>query len=109
MKVYINTEKSYSNLVYLGSFDWKDFKTKEVKGTKILCGNLDNFEQLEVRMDIKREDIDNKFKKNDKIVFNDLMVNFWSMNDKSGYTFSADSIEGLSPIKLKEVKINEAE
>lgn len=92
MKIYVDTNKSYNDLIFLKAIEWKDFKTKEEKGTKIICGDLTSFEQIEVRVKDNKENILSQFKQNERIKFNNLLANYWQMNGKSGVVLSADEV-----------------
>lgn len=87
-------ENTFENSTLITVMDWIDFKTKEVKGVKVVCGNLETFEKFEVRIkDFKKEDIQGAIERGDKVKFIDPSISTWFMNGKAGATVSAVAVE----------------
>lgn len=91
MKMYIDIEKTFGKLIYLGVKDWKDFNNKnEIKGVKITCVSTATYEKIEIRMkDITKDDFKNIKSKSEFPELEEMIANYWQFNGKSGITLTA--------------------
>lgn len=88
MKLQINIKETFGQLIYLRTRDWIDFKTKEIKGQIITVGSAATFEKIEIRAKNQTKEMMSKYKENQALTLETIEANFWTMNGKSGLTFS---------------------
>ena len=93
MKLQINIKETFGQLIYLRTRDWLDFKTKEIKGQIITVGSAATFEKIEIRAKNQTKKMMSKYKVNQALNLDTIEANFWTMNGKSGLTFSMPKIK----------------
>lgn len=98
MKLFIDEEKTFGELVFISMKDWQDYETKVVKGKIVTAGITSTFE----RINVKIENIGESYKSEDyvklsAITFDNLTATTWEMNGKSGISYKADNFK----LKLK--------
>lgn len=92
MKMFIDTKKTYGDLLFISLDELRDYKTKEPNGVVINAISLNTFDKLNVKIKGVKKEQFNGFKSKDLITFKDLMANYWSVGGKKGLSLFADDV-----------------
>lgn len=104
MKLIINQEDSFSDLIFINAIDWIDFKTKEVKGVRINVVSLMEYDKFSVKIRGKTVKDYDSIQGKSLVSFDDLEVQFFVINNKKITSFIASDLREKT--KLVKPKIS---
>lgn len=97
----IDVKRQFGTMVFLGVYDWTDFKTKEVKGVNIIFSSEEyGGREKIIRIKDARKEMFKDFEMAEPISFENVTATDWAMKSgKTGTTFYAEKLIALKKAK----------